>query len=404
MAKVIPFKGIRPIADKAALVPSLSVESYTKAQIQSEITNNPYSYLNVILPDYTDGKRTKHNSNERLLKIKSKLHTFVQQGVLIQDKQPCFYIYKQTKNNLTFTGIIGCSSIDDYFDGVIKGHEQTLVEREKKLQHYLDVCEINAEPVLFAYPDDNTINSIVTQKQKQSPEYDFISDDGIQHQLWLINETESIATIMERFSKTPNLYIADGHHRTASSALLGKKRREHKKQYTGKEAFNFFMGIYFPESELKIYEYNRLIKDLNGLQPQQLIKKISEVYSVNEMGTMPLKKHTFGMYLSGQWYRLIPKHKTKMLDALLLSETILHPILNIGDERKDNRLAYFSGTKGLDALKAEIDAHHYKLGFVLHPISMNELKTIANNNQFMPPKTTWIEPKIRSGMVVYSLK
>lgn len=413
MATIIPFKGIRPVIDKSHLVPSRAIDNYTSTEFNDELNNNPYSFLHIIHPDNNDVNKTKSGSDERLHKIKTKFHQFISEKILIQDPQPCYYIYKQTKDNTDYTGIIGCSSIDDYFNGTIKIHEQTITEREEKLKHYLDICEFNAEPVLFSYPNDTVINDITSKTIQTKPEHDFNTSDHVNHKLWVICNVEKTAQIAERFSKINNIYIADGHHRSASSALLGKLRRKQHPNYTGKEPFNFYLGIFFPETELKIFDYNRLVKGMDHLSATEFIAKVSEKFSISEKGSKiykPTKKGNFSMYLEGKWYSLDAKkeilHANPLedLDASILSEHILSTILHIHDPKKNKRIRFISGIKGMEELKDQVDNHGFELAFGLYPVEMGQLKYIADHNKIMPPKTTWIEPKMRSGLVVYSLE
>jgi uncharacterized protein (DUF1015 family) len=413
MANIIPFKGIRPATDKSQLVPSHAIDNYSTDALQNELANNPFSFLHVIQPDFNDEQKTKAGSDERLKKIKKKFKTFLKEKILIQDTLPCYYIYRQHKKDSVYTGIIGCSSIDDYFDGTIKIHEQTITERKEKLKHYLDICEFNAEPVLFSYPNDKTIDDIILKSTQTQPDNDVTTKDNVRHQLWIVKDENTIEQLSECFSNIKHIYIADGHHRSASSALLGKERRKQKPNYTGNEPFNFYLGIFFSEDQLKIYDYNRVVKDLNHLSAKELIKKIADTFIVSEKGTeiyQPTHKGNFSMYLEGKWYSLDAK-KTILhpdtpyedLDARVLSEHILSPILHIIDERKNKRIHFISGNKGYEELQNLVDNHHNKIAFGLYPVAMEQLKYIADNNKIMPPKTTWIEPKLRSGLVVYSL-
>src|ERR1035437_7523953 len=413
MANIIPFKGIRPTKDKVHLVASRSVDGYNTAQLNDKLLSNPYSFLHIVSPDISDGKKTKPGSDERLKKVKATYLKFLKNGVFVNDTQPCYYIYQQIKNAVIYTGIIGCSSIDDYFNGVIKTHEQTLTEREEKLKHYLEICDFNAEPVLFFYPNDEVIDELTLKSMQSEPVYDFTTTDMVRHKLWMVSDQLKVAQIQERFSKIPAVYIADGHHRSASSALLGKSRREKNPNYTGKEPFNFYLGVFFPETELKIFDFNRIVKDLNGLSTEDFIKKLSEKFHVTKKNTdlyKPEKKHNFSMYMEGNWYSLDAKkeivHNNEpvgSLDAFILTEHILSPILNIHDLKTDTRISFVSGIKGMEELKNQVDSGKFKVAFGLYPVEMKQLKHIADTNNSMPPKTTWVEPKMRSGLVIYSL-
>ena len=413
MAKIIPFKGIRPVRDKAHLVASRSVDGYNNAELHDKLASNPYSFLHVINPDFSEGKKTKPGSVERLQKVKAKYLKFVTEKIFITDEQPCYYIYQQHKDENIYTGIIGCSSIDDYFNGIIKIHEQTITEREEKLMHYLEICDFNAEPVLFSYPNDLIIDQLTAEIIQKDPVYDFSTTDKVRHKLWVVHDQETVSKIQSRFLSIPHIYIADGHHRSASSALLGKARREKKTDYTGNEAFNFYLGVFFPETQLKIFDFNRVVKDLNGLNAESFIKKLNQKFIVTLKGEQiyqPVHKHNFSMYLEGRWYSLEARKEiihneepVGSLDASILTEHLLSPILNIHDLKTDNRIGFVSGIKGMKELKHQVDKWNFKVAFGLYPVAMEQLKQIADTNSMMPPKTTWIEPKIRSGLVIYSL-
>ncbi|MBN8697117.1 MAG: DUF1015 domain-containing protein [Bacteroidetes bacterium] len=413
MATIIPFKAIRPAKDKVHLVASRSVDGYNKTELHDKLHGNPYTFLHVISPDFNDGKKTKPGSPARLQKVKAQYLKFIEEEVFVNDTQPGYYVYQQFKDGNVYTGIIGCSSIDDYFNGVIKIHEQTLTEREEKLKEYLEVCDFNAEPVLFSYPNDKTIDQITADTIKTEPVYDFTTTDRVRHKLWILNKKETVATIQERFSKIPAVYIADGHHRSASSALLGKSRREKNPNYTGKEPYNFYLGVFFPETQLKIFDFNRVVKDLNGMNSDAFLKRLKEKFDIKLIGEQeykPNKKHNFSMYLDGNWYSLDAKKEiihneepVGSLDATILTDHILSPILNIHDLKTDKRIGFVSGIKGMKELKNQVDKWNFTVAFGLFPVEMEQLKHIADTNSIMPPKTTWVEPKMRSGLVIYSL-
>lgn len=414
MAQVIPFKAIRPVADKVHLVASRSVDGYNATDLKDKLAGNPFTFLHVINPDYDDGIKTKPGSKERLTKVKNKFKAFVNEKVFFSDDALSYYIYRQIKEDNTYTGIIACTSIDDYFNGVIKIHEQTLTQREEKLKEYLEVCEFNAEPVLFCYPNDTEIDTLTSQVIQTRADYDFTTTDRVRHTLWVVNNRSSVELLKERFSKIPSIYIADGHHRSASSALLGKSKREKLKNYTGKESFNFYLGVFFPETQLKIYDYNRVVKDLNNLSPDQFISKVKKNFTVtkiNESDFKPRQKHEISMYMNNCWYSLKvnegiynPKDPVGSLDAAILTEQLLSPIMDIHDLKTDKRIGFVPGIKGSKELKKQVDEGKYAVAFGLYPVTMEHLKWIADTNNIMPPKSTWVEPKMRSGLVVYSFE
>ena len=414
MATVLPFKALRPANDKVHLVASRSVDGYSASDLKDKLAGNPFSFLHVINPDFEDGQRTRPGSKERLAKIKKRFSTFVKQNIFKRDEKPAYYIYRQIKNEVEYIGIIACTSIDDYLNGVIKIHEQTITQREEKLKDYLEVCEFNAEPVLFFYPNNRVLDDLTIDVSGNSPEYDFTTTDKVRHTLWVVNDDEKVNIISSVFSTTPSIYIADGHHRSASSALLGSIKRKNKKDYTGKEAFNYYLGIFFAETQLKIYDYNRVVKDLNHLSVKELLQKLSQKFDVKEVNAQlykPAKKHEISMYVANKWYSLNAKESIynsndaiNSLDAFILTEHILSPILNIHDLKTDKRVGFVPGIKEAEALKRQVDEGKAEIAFGLYPVTMEHLKWIADTNNIMPPKSTWVEPKMRSGLVIYSFE
>jgi uncharacterized protein (DUF1015 family) len=414
MATVLPFKALRPTNDKVHLVASRSVDGYNLTELKDKLAGNPYTFLHVINPDFEDGIRTRPGSKERLSKVKKRFKSFITEKILKRDERAAYYIYRQIKNGNEYIGIIACTSIDDYMNGVIKVHEQTITQREEKLMEYLEVCEFNAEPVLFCYPNDTVLDSLIHTISETSPDYDFTTTDKVQHTLWVINDTKKVDTIAKRFADIPSIYIADGHHRSASSALLGNILRKSKKNYTGKEAFNYYLGVFFAETQLKIFDYNRLVKDMNELTTAELLQRLKvkfEVKEIHEVVFKPAKKHEISMYVSSKWYSLTAKEGTYnskdavgSLDASILTEHILSPLFGIHDLKIDKRIGFVPGVKGPEALKKNVDEGKAEVAFGLYPVTMDHLKWIADTNNIMPPKSTWVEPKMRSGLVIYSFE
>ena len=413
MAKVIPFRAIRPENDKVHLVASRSVDGYNPAELREKLAGNPYSFLHVINPDFEDGIKTKPGSIERLTKVKKYFKKFVREKIFLRDESPCYYLYRQIKEGNEFIGIIACTSIDDYINGVIKIHEQTLTAREEKLKDYLDVCEFNAEPVLFCYPNDEVIDELSDEISSSRADYDFTTTDKIRHTVWIVSG-KTVKKIKERFAAIPNIYIADGHHRSASATLLGKLRRSTRKGYTGEEAFNYYLGVFFPENQLKIYDYNRVVKDLNGLSVNELIYNLKTNFIITEIqgnDYKPLQQHEFSMYADNKWYSLKvkdniynPADPIDSLDAAILTKYILSPILDIHDLKTDKRIGFIPGVRGSNELKKQVDEGRAAIAFGLFPVTMERLKWIADTNNIMPPKSTWVEPKMRSGLLIYSLE
>lgn len=414
MAKVIPFRAIRPANDKVHLVASRSMDGYNPAELKEKLIGNPYSFLHVINPDFEDGIKTKPGSIERLTKVKNHFKKFVREKIFLRDESPCYYLYRQIKEGNEFIGIIACTSIDDYINGVIKIHEQTLTSREEKLKDYLDVCEFNAEPVLFCYPNDEIIDELSADISSTRSDYDFTTTDRIRHTVWVIDSEKKIKKIKDRFAVIPNIYIADGHHRSASATLLGKLRRSTRKSYTGNEAFNYYLGVFFPETQLKIYDYNRVVKDLNNLSANELMYHLKTNFIITEIKTndyKPEQKHEISMYMENKWYSLKVKdaiynsdHPIDSLDAAILTKYILSPILDIHDLKTDKRIAFIPGVRGSKDLKKQVDEGKAAIAFGLFPVTMRHLKWIADTNNIMPPKSTWVEPKMRSGLIIYSLE
>lgn len=413
MAVVKPFKAIIPAKDKVHLVASRSVDSYNSLELKFKIQSNPYSFLKIIKPEFSEVRKSKPNSPELLKKIKNKFSEFLADQVFESDNAEAFYIYEQLKEQHSYTGIIGLSAIDDYINGHIKIHEQTITDREEKLMHYLEVCDFNAEPVLAFHPENQKINEAIVEAKKLSPHFDFTTTDRIRHKLWQVHDVSLINQIEKGFEELGPIYIADGHHRSASSALLGKYRRIQNPDYTGNEPYNYFLCAYFSESQLHIYDFNRVVSDLNNLYEIDFLNKIKEKFDIEEKGETiykPDKLHNMSMYLGGKWYSLTLKAQyinnadpVGVLDTALLSEHILSPVLGIHDLKTDKRVVFVNGTKGMEELKNHVDGGKMKVAFGLFPVVMEQLKNIANNHCIMPPKSTYIEPKLRSGMLVYSL-
>jgi uncharacterized protein (DUF1015 family) len=414
MAKVIPFKAIRPVNDKVHLVASRSVDGYNPAELREKLSGNPYSFLHVINPDFEDGIKTKPGSKERLTKVKSHFKKFIKEEIFLRDVNPCYYLYRQIKDVDEFLGIIACTSIDDYMNGVIKIHEQTLTAREEKLKDYLDVCEFNAEPVLFCYPNDEVIDATAQEIAGTRADYDFTTTDKVRHTVWVIESKKTVKQIAERFALMPSVYIADGHHRSASATLLGKLRRSNLSTFTGQEPFNYYLGVFFPESQLKIYDYNRIVKDLNNLSVNELMYNLKTNFIITEVHVNDFKPthiHEMSMYVDKKWYSLKVKDTIynaqdpiDSLDAAILTKYILSPIFNIHDLKTDKRIGFIPGVRGSKELKKQVDEGKAAISFGLFPVTMNHLKWIADTDHIMPPKSTWVEPKMRSGLVIYSLE
>ncbi len=410
MAKIIPFKAVRPTRDKVNLLAARSYESYTTAQIESRLRDNPFSFLHIVNPGYRYHKEI--SGVERYGLVRNRYQEFKEDGIFIQDEKPSFYIYKiVNRDGLKFSGFIGAASVQDYEDDVIKKHEDTLEFREVIFKEYLKTVGFNAEAVLLTYPDNQELETIKNSVMQSRPEYEFTTTYRDTHYLWNVDDEVLLKKIKDIFTAIPALYIADGHHRSASSYLLAKDLQEENPHHSGEEPYNFFMSYLIPESDLKIYEFNRLVKDLNGMEKEEFLIKLDEHYRIENRGMeyyKPSKVNHFSMYLDGEFYSLhLRKSKYKITNALdaldthILYVTILKPLLGIEDLRNDQRIEYSHGKKDLAYVKTVVDAGTFAVGFGLLPVTTEEMRHIADEGLKMPPKSTYIEPKLRSGVTVY---
>ncbi|MBP2833892.1 DUF1015 domain-containing protein [Aquimarina sp. U1-2] len=410
MAKIHPFRAVRPTRDKVSLVASRSYQSYTPNERDSRMDYNPYSFLHIVNPGYKYHKEISGEDRYKL--VRNRYLEFKEDRILIQDDTPCYYIYKiVNREQESFSGVIAATSAKDYENNVIKIHEDTLEERENTFKEYLKTVGFNAEPVLLTYPDCDTIAQIIAAVVATRAEYEFTTTYRDTHYLWKIKDQASINEIKCAFSSIETLYIADGHHRSSSSYLLAKDREENNPNHKGDEAYNFFMSYLIPESDLRIYEFNRLIKDLNGLSKEEFLIQLDASFRIENRGIevyKPSKPHHFSMYLDGEFYSLYLR-KTYYdfddalaeLDAQILFKRVLQPILGIHDLRTDNRIAYSHGKNDIISVKSSIDENEFKVGFGLFPASVDQMKKIADQGLKMPPKSTYIEPKLRSGITIY---
>ena len=333
-------------------------------------------------------------------------------GVFIQDESPLLYVYELTMDGRSQTGLVACASIDEYLNGTIKKHELTREDKEQDRIRHVDICDANTGPIFLAYRTVDEISSAVESVKEKTPVYDFTADDGIGHRAWVIDDENMINRLVELFKNVPALYIADGHHRNASAAKVGLKRRAENPGYTGEEEFNYYLSVIFPSDELKILDYNRVVRDLNGMSGDELLNKLSEKFTVRETEgrAKPEKACDFGMYMGGKWYMLTAKDEIRSddavrgLDVSILQDNVLIPILGIGDIRTDKRIDFVGGIRGLGELEKRVDSGEMKLAFAMYPTSIEQLMKIADENKIMPPKSTWFEPKLRSGLFIHSLK
>lgn len=414
MAVFKPFRAIRPSADHVREVASRPYDVLNSNEARQEVEGNDLSFLHVVKPEIDLPVDTDPYSDVVYEKGKVNFHGLMSRGILTQDPDSSFYIYRLTMDGRSQTGLVGCCFFEEYFDGIIKKHELTRPVKENDRVRHVECLNANAEPVFFSYRGKSSINEFVRYKTTDTPEYNFIADDQIKHELWPISKTEDIKFITDAFKEVPYLYVADGHHRTAAAARIGKKRKEENPNHTGMEEYNYFLTVLFPDEELKIFDYNRLVKDLNGLSPSDFLTKLEDSFIVSQYGDgdpQPTMIREFSLYLEGEWYRLLAKDgcwdendPVGDLDVTLLSEKVLTPLLNIIDLRKDNRIDFVGGIRGLSELKRRVDSGEMIAAFALYPVTMEQLLTIADAGEIMPPKTTWFEPKLRSGLFVHDLE
>ncbi|MBI4645935.1 MAG: GNAT family N-acetyltransferase [Bacteroidia bacterium] len=385
-----------------------------KEEARGESEGNPYSFLHVTKPEIDLPDSVDHYAPQVYQKGKENYEKLIRDKIFQQDAHEYLYIYAQTMHGRTQYGLVGCASVDDYKNNIIKKHEKTLPAKEQERMNHIRVSGVQYEPVFFTYRDVPEINEIVAQIVKeQEPEYDFTAVDGIGHHFWVIQEQKTIDLLVSYFSKIPYTYVADGHHRTAAAALVGNERKQKDPNHSGNEEYNYFLAVHFPASHLQIQDYNRVIKDLNGLSKEDFLKKLEAVFVVENRGIeiyKPEKGHVFSMYLDGYWYKVTPLSSAYddidpigCLDVTILSDHVLDKILGITDLRKSKRIDFIGGIRGLGELKKRVDSGDMAVAFALFPVTMEQLMTIADTGNIMPPKTTWFEPKLRSGLVIHSL-
>ena len=414
MSIFIPFKAFRPTQEKVIEIASRPYDVLDEKEAREACKNNPNSYYHVIKPEIDFADDFDHYAPEVYKKGKENFDKLVQKGLMVQDHTANYYVYQLIMNGHKQTGLVGCCAIDDYFNNVIKKHELTRPDKEEDRKNHVRYSKLNYEPVFFAYPHVNTIDELVAGIQKNTPVYDITTDDGIQHTLWVVNDAEKVTTIKKLFDQqVPSIYVADGHHRTAAGALVGKEFRDaaNGNPNDGK-GYNYFMAVLFPDNQLKIIDYNRVVKDLNGLDEATFLAKIANSFDVEEKSNTykPDTLHHIGMYLNKKWYKLVAKQGTYndndpvgVLDVTILSKQVLEPLLNIVDLRTDKRIDFVGGIRGLGELEKRVDSGEMKVAFAMNPVSMQQLMNISDNDLIMPPKVTWFEPKLRSGMFVYEL-
>ena len=410
--KIKPFAGVRPPREFAAEVASRPYDVLNSAEAKSEATEK--SLLHIIKPEIDFDPIADEHSQAVYDKAVENFNLWQQRGWLVQDSAEMYYIYAQTMDGRTQYGLVAAANVDDYMTGKIKKHELTRKDKEEDRMIHVRIQNANIEPVFFAYPDVDEMNKIVENiVATQEPEYDFIAPDGFGHKFWAIRDAATNARITEIFAGIPALYVADGHHRTAAAALVGAEKRAANPNHTGDEEYNYFLAVIFPESQLRIIDYNRVVRDLNGLTPDEFLEKLSENFDVVDMGSdiyKPNALHNFGMYLNGKWYSLTARPGTYndsdpigVLDVTVLSNLVFDKILNLGDLRTSRRIDFVGGIRGLGELQKRVDSGEMAAAFALYPVTMRQIIDIADTGNIMPPKTTWFEPKLRSGLVIHKL-
>ena len=414
MARVKPFKGLRPPRELVEQVESRPYDVLDSDEARAEAGNNEKSLYHIIKPEIDFPVGTSEYDARVYERAAENFAKFQREGWLVQDAADHYYVYAQTMNGHTQYGIVVGAAVDDYLNGVILKHELTRRDKEEDRMKHVRVCDANIEPVFLAYPDDDVLDAIVARYTLQEPEYDFIAPvDGFRHQFWIIDKEEDISAVTERFALMPHLYIADGHHRTAAAALVGAEKAKANPAHTGTEEYNYLMAVCFPASQLTILDYNRVVKDLNGHSPAEFLTLLEKDFVVSPQGTEPYRParlHEFSLYLKGEWYSLMLKpglvdetDPIESLDVSISSKRILDEILGIKDLRSDKRIDFVGGLRGLSELKRRVDSGEMQMALALYPVSMQQIIRIADSGNIMPPKATWFEPKLRSGLVVHKL-
>ena len=411
MAIVKPFRGVRPPKEYVAQVASKPYDVLNSEEARTEAAGNEKSLYHIIKPEIDFEPGTDEHDPKVYEKAVENFRKFQENGWLVQDSKPCYYIYAQTMDGRTQYGFVVAASVDDYMNGRIKKHELTRRDKEEDRMKHVRNNRANVEPVFFTFPDNDSLEQILKQETAKEPTYDFVADDGFGHTFWVIDSDETIAKISSLFADIPNMYIADGHHRSAAAALVGAEKAGKHPNHTGSEEYNYFMAVCFQASQLTILDYNRVVKDLNGMSSAEFLEALTADFIVEKKGEQeyhPARLHEFSLYLDGLWYSLVAKEGTYddndpigVLDVDISSRLILDKLLDITDLRSDKRIDFVGGLRGLGELQQRVDSGEMKLALALYPVSMEQIMNIADSGKIMPPKATWFEPKLRSGLVIH---
>ena len=412
MATLKPFKAIRPRRDLAHLIASRPVATYTPEILAAKLEDNPFTFIHIIHPEYFEkkGNKTEPNTPERFAKVKNKFNEFYDNGFFVEETEPALYVYRQTKGDRVFSGVICGASVEEYKSNKIKKHEATLTSREEMFTNYLDIVGLNAEPVLLCHEHSIDVEDLLKKIMNDRPEYEFTTADAIKHELWVV-QGETMTELQSGYATIPHSYIADGHHRSASSLRLADRINE--RGNTENDVHNYFLSYFISEKELQILPFNRICKDLNGLSSAAFLYQLKNDFEVTSLSKAqaPDQLHQINCYLDGKWYALTSKDKILQglspvgeIDAEILTKHILSPILGIHDLKTDKNIKFVSGEKGISPIEQEVDRGVYKVGFALYPVTVEQLKNVANADSIMPPKSTWIAPKMRSGLTIYKIK
>lgn len=412
MSVIRPFSALRPKKEYASAVAALPYDVMNSEEAREKVKDLPYSFLHVDKAEIDLPVGTDIYSDAVYAKAAENLKKLMSDGICVLDSKKNLYIYRQTMGDVVQTGVVGCASVDDYLNGVIKRHELTRADKEEDRIRHVDTCDANTGPIFLAYREKAEINAVLDKYTALAPEYDFISDGGVRNEVWVVEDEADIKTLVDGFAQIPSLYIADGHHRAASAVKVALKRRAAHPDYTGDEEFNYFLAVYFRSNDLKILDYNRLIKDINGLSPEELLAKLGENFTVeaHDGAVRPASRHSFGMYLDGKWYSLTLKDgiadesdPVESLDVSLLQKLVISRIFGIDDPRTDKRIDFVGGIRGLGELEKRC-GEDMRVAFSMYPTSLDELMRIADASQIMPPKSTWFEPKLLSGLFIHFLR